>query len=54
MGEAVCRSVINQGIKVICMAVTELPRSGKPAELLALAQIDYAAIVQKVKDLLKQ
>lgn len=49
LGQAVAYAVRNNNITVECLAVTELPRSGKPEELLALMQIDVAAIVKKVK-----
>ena len=52
IGEAVSRALVNSDIEVTCMAVTQLPRSGKPNELLELAEIDYASIVKKVKTLL--
>ena len=39
------------GIKVHKLAVFELPRSGKPEELLAKYGLDAAAIVKKVKAL---
>jgi transketolase len=40
-----------EGIKVHKLAVRELPRSGKPEELMAKYGIDANAIVQKVKAL---
>jgi transketolase len=48
IGEAVTAAVNNAGIIVDCLAVRELPRSGKPEELLAWAGIDAQAIVKKV------
>lgn len=51
LGQAVCYAVRNQGITVECLAVTHLPRSGKPEELLAWAGIDADAIARKVKQL---
>jgi len=53
IGETVCSALINSGIDVYRLAVTELPRSGKPNQLLALAGIDASSIVKKVKSLLK-
>lgn len=50
LGEAVNSAVINTGIKVRNLAVLELPRSGKPAELLALFKIDAPAIVAAVRN----
>ncbi len=49
LGEAVASAVSPLGIKVHMLAVRELPRSGKPEELLAKYGIDAAAIVEKVK-----
>jgi transketolase len=52
LGEAVCAAVINYNIQVTCLAVTKLPRSGKPEELMAYEEIDAAAIVKSVKALI--
>ncbi len=49
LGEAVSAALNHTDFKISCLAVTELPRSGKPAELMAWAGIDAAAIVKKVK-----
>jgi transketolase len=51
LGDAVAGELSVDGIKVHKLAVTSLPRSGKPAELLAHFGIDAAAIVKKVKSL---
>jgi len=51
LGEAVVYALRNTAIIVECLAVTQLPRSGKPEELLAWAGIDAAAIVKKVKEM---
>lgn len=51
LGEAVASAVGPFGIKVHMLAVRELPRSGKPEELLAKYGIDAAAIVEKVKSI---
>jgi transketolase len=51
IGDAVAGELSADGIKVHKLAVNELPRSGKPEELLAKYGIDAAAIVQKVKSL---
>jgi transketolase len=48
LGQAVAYALCNTGCGVTCLAVTELPRSGKPEELLAWAGIDAAAIVKTV------
>lgn len=51
LGDAVAGELSVDGVKVHKLAVRELPRSGKPEELLARFGIDAAAIVQKVKSL---
>ena len=51
LGDAVAGELSADGIKVHKLAVTSLPRSGKPAELLAHFGIDAAGIVKKVKSL---
>src|SRR6202142_61482 len=51
LGDAVAGELSSEGIKVHKLAVTSLPRSGKPAELLAHFGIDAAAIAKKVKSL---
>ncbi len=51
LGDAVAGELSVDGIKVHKLAVTEIPRSGKPEELLAKYGIDAAAIVKKVKSL---
>jgi transketolase len=52
LGDAVAGALSPDGIKVYKMAVFELPRSGKPEELLAKYQIDAAALIAKVKSLI--
>jgi transketolase len=49
LGDAVAGELSAAGVKVEKLAVFELPRSGKPAELLAKYGIDAHAIAQKVK-----
>ncbi len=51
LGDAVAGELSADGIKVHKLAVTALPHSGKPEELLAKFGIDAAAIVKKVKAL---
>jgi transketolase len=51
LGDAVAGELSMHGVKVHKLAVTALPRSGKPEELLAHFGIDAAAIVKKVKAL---
>lgn len=54
LGEAVVFALRNTALEIHCLAVTQLPMSGKPEELLAWAGIDANAIVKKVKSLLKK
>lgn len=49
IGEAVTYALRNSGITITCLAVTELPSSGKPEELLAAAGIDAQAIIDAIK-----
>lgn len=51
LGDAVAGELSGLGVKVHKLAVRELPRSGKPEELLAKYGIDANAIVQQVKAL---
>ncbi len=48
LGQAVTCALSNSGIMMKNLAVTQLPRSGKPEELLAWAGIDAAALVKAV------
>ncbi|KAI5621906.1 transketolase-like, partial [Silurus asotus] len=53
LGEAVCSAVVNEhDFTVRRLAVSHVPRSGKPRELLKLFNIDCDAIVQAVKQIL--
>lgn len=52
IGDAVASAVAPEGIRVHQLAVREVPRSGKPEELLAAYGIDRTAIVNAVKSLL--
>jgi transketolase len=54
IGDAVASAVAPAGIRVEKLAVREVPRSGKPQELLAAYAIDRAAIVEKVKSLIRE
>jgi transketolase len=54
LGDTVAGELSGDGIKVHKLAVFELPRSGKPEELLAKYGIDAAAIVKKVKALVQE
>lgn len=49
LGEAVTFALRNTALEIHCLAVTQLPMSGKPEELLAWAGIDAGGIVKKVK-----
>lgn len=49
LGEAVCSAVVNEHFTVLRLAVSHVPRSGKPRELLKMFNIDCDAIVQAVK-----
>jgi transketolase len=51
LGDAVAGELSADGLRVHKLAVYELPRSGKPEELLAKHGLDAAAIVKKVKSL---
>ena len=52
LGDAVAGEVSAEGIRVHKLAVRDVPRSGKPEELLAKHGLDAAAIGQKVKSLI--
>ncbi len=54
LGDAVASAVSPLGIRAHKLAVSDLPRSGKPEELLAAYGIDRRAIVEKVKLLLSE
>lgn len=49
LGEAVTYALRNESISITCLAVHELPRSGKPDELLSWAGIDAAHIADAVR-----
>jgi transketolase len=52
IGEAVTYELRNTDILIECLAVTKLPRSGKPEELMAWEGIDAEAIINKVKEMI--
>lgn len=52
LGEAVCSGLINKNIHVEQLAVTHLPRSGKPEELLGFEAIDAHAIISRIRMML--
>jgi transketolase len=51
LGDAVLNAVANSGVRVFKMAVQEIPRSGKPEELLERYGLSANCIVKKVKEL---
>lgn len=51
LGQSVAFALRNTGIAIECLAVTKMPRSGKPEELLAFEDINADAIIKKVKEL---
>lgn len=53
LGQAVTCALANKGIEIHCLAVTQLPMSGKPEELLKWAGIDAAAIIAKAKQVIR-
>ena len=53
LGDAVLNAVATHGIQVHKLAVTEVPRSGKPEELLEAYGISARRIVEKVKSLIE-
>ncbi|HMG37229.1 MAG TPA: transketolase [Blastocatellia bacterium] len=53
IGDAVASAVAPSGLRVHQLGVRDLPRSGKPEELLAVHGIDRKAIVKLVKALLE-
>jgi transketolase len=54
IGEAVAAAVQGHGIRMQMLAVRELPRSGKPEQLLAAYGIDATSIAQAVRHLVRQ
>jgi transketolase len=54
LGEAVASAVSNEGIRVVRLAVTELPRSGKAEELLDRYGISAGHIIAKTKQIIGQ
>ncbi|XP_034022386.1 transketolase [Thalassophryne amazonica] len=53
LGEALCSAVVNQpGINLHHLAVSHVPRSGKPHELLKIYGIDRDAIAQAIRKML--
>ena len=54
LGDAVLSAVATHGVRVHKLAVTDVPRSGKPEELLDLYGISARRIVEQVQSLLAQ
>ena len=54
LGEAVMNALTEERVPVYQLAVRKMPRSGKPDELLEYEGISHAAIVGKVKELVKK
>ncbi len=52
LGQAVAAALVNKGFQIHCLAVTQLPLSGSPDQLLAWAGIDAQAIGKKARQLL--
>jgi transketolase len=52
IGDAVAGAVAPSGVRVYQLGVREMPRSGKPEELMAACGIDRASIVKTVRSLL--
>ncbi|KAF0034892.1 hypothetical protein F2P81_012650 [Scophthalmus maximus] len=53
LGEALCSAMVNQsGFSLHRLAVSHVPRSGKPQELLKISGIDRDAIAQAVRKML--
>jgi len=52
LGEAVAMALVNHDVSLKRLAVYKMPRSGSTQELLAYEEIDAAAIVKAVKELL--
>ncbi len=51
IGQSVAFALRNSAIEIHSLAVTQLPMSGKPEELLAWAGIDATSIIKKVKEI---
>lgn len=54
LGEMIASSFVNEGFDIRTLAVMQLPRSGKPEELLRKVGIDAMALVNTVRVMLKQ
>jgi transketolase len=54
IGEALSRKLNNFGITIECLAVSKMPCSGKPVELMKYVEIDADYIVKKAKELINK
>ncbi len=54
IGEAICTALKNRSFYIEHMAVTKLPRSGSPEELLAFEEIDHQSIINMTERMVKQ
>ncbi len=54
VGEVVANALAETGAKIYKLAVTKVPKSGKPDELLAYEGIDAKSIIKKVRELVKK
>ena len=52
LGDAVLAALVGESVAVSRIAVDDIPRSGKPEELLALFGLDAASIAARVKQIL--
>lgn len=52
LGQAVSNGLRNECLQIICLAVTKLPHSGTPKELLQWAEIDAGAIIKVVQTII--
>ena len=51
LGDAVLNALSGEPVQVTKQAVTDVPRSGKPAELLAMYGLDAASIAKRAREL---
>jgi len=54
LGEAVMSALAGTNVPIYPLAVKNMPRSGKPAELLEYEEISAAAIARRVRELAKK
>lgn len=51
LGDAVLNALSGEPVRITKQAVTDVPRSGKPAELLAMFGLDAASIAKRAREL---